>query len=72
MLKRLLIGGIKTYQWFARGMGVCVCRFSPTCSQYALEALEQKGILKGLAMTAGRILRCHPFCKGGFDPVKIK
>ena len=51
------------------------CRFHPTCSQYALEAVELHGAARGTLLAAGRVLRCHPFCRGGFDPVpepKIK
>lgn len=46
------------------------CRFYPTCSQYAIEAIEKYGAVKGGAMAARRILRCHPFNDGGYDPVK--
>jgi putative membrane protein insertion efficiency factor len=46
------------------------CRFAPTCSQYALQATEKYGAWQGLFLTAGRILRCHPFHPGGYDPVK--
>lgn len=46
-----------------------VCRFHPTCSHYALEAIETRGVGMGLLLSAWRILRCQPFCKGGFDPV---
>jgi putative membrane protein insertion efficiency factor len=45
------------------------CRFTPTCSQYALEAIERHGVFKGWWLALCRIGRCHPFCKGGFDPV---
>jgi putative membrane protein insertion efficiency factor len=45
------------------------CRFLPTCSEYAYEAIEKHGALKGGLMAAWRILRCNPFCKGGYDPV---
>jgi hypothetical protein len=45
------------------------CRFRPTCSEYAYEAVEKHGVWRGLALSLGRILRCHPFAKGGFDPV---
>ncbi|MDR3311234.1 MAG: membrane protein insertion efficiency factor YidD [Oscillospiraceae bacterium] len=46
-----------------------VCRFTPTCSQYALEAIEKFGAAKGLYLALRRILKCHPFHKGGYDPV---
>jgi len=46
------------------------CKFQPTCSEYGKEAFVRYGSLRGMFMTAGRILRCHPFAKGGFDPVK--
>ena len=45
------------------------CRFAPTCSQYAVEALAQHGVVRGLGLAVRRILRCHPFSEGGLDPV---
>ncbi len=45
------------------------CRFFPSCSAYALEALERHGLTRALWLTAGRLLRCHPYHPGGFDPV---
>jgi uncharacterized protein len=45
------------------------CRYVPTCSEYAMEAVERYGALRGMAMAAWRLLRCHPLAKGGFDPV---
>ena len=45
------------------------CRFAPTCSQYAIEALVRHGVVRGLGLAAWRILRCHPFAEGGLDPV---
>ncbi|MDE7314979.1 MAG: membrane protein insertion efficiency factor YidD [Mucispirillum sp.] len=46
------------------------CRFYPSCSSYAIEAFQKKGFIKGFILTVWRILRCNPFCKGGYDPVK--
>jgi len=45
------------------------CRYVPTCSEYAMEAIERYGVLRGGMMAAWRLLRCHPFAKGGYDPV---
>jgi len=47
-----------------------VCRFSPSCSRYAEEALRRHGIIRGGAMALRRVLRCHPLCDGGYDPVR--
>jgi putative membrane protein insertion efficiency factor len=49
-----------------------VCRFYPTCSSYAIEAFEKRGFFAGMILTVYRILRCNPFCRGGFDPVPDK
>jgi putative membrane protein insertion efficiency factor len=48
------------------------CRFLPTCSEYALDAVKQRGIVMGAALAAWRILRCNPLCHGGFDPVPAR
>lgn len=45
------------------------CRFTPTCSAYAMEALERHGLVKGLLLSVARVVRCNPFCRGGYDPV---
>lgn len=45
------------------------CRFEPTCSEYMLEAVEKRGVTRGLLLGLKRLSRCHPFCAGGFDPV---
>jgi putative membrane protein insertion efficiency factor len=46
------------------------CRFVPTCSEYAMDAIEKHGVAKGVARAAWRLLRCNPLCRGGLDPVK--
>ena len=61
---------IKGYKRFVSPMLPPSCRFTPSCSLYTLEAIEKYGLLKGVLMGTWRILRCHPFSKGGFDPVK--
>ncbi|MFN9709184.1 MAG: membrane protein insertion efficiency factor YidD [Burkholderiales bacterium] len=67
--QRLLMGLIRVYQIaFSPWLG-SHCRFFPSCSSYALEALDQHGALGGTYLTTARLLRCHPFCKGGHDPV---
>lgn len=69
MLVRLLVQLIKLYQW-TRPFRLPVCRFYPSCSQYALESLQCHGALKGGWMTLRRLGRCHPFHPGGYDPVE--
>ena len=69
-MKRILIALVRFYrQNISPYKGGTTCRFVPTCSQYALEALEKYGALKGSLLAIRRILRCHPMSKGGYDPV---
>ncbi len=68
-MKRMLMGLIRFYRRAISPHLPNSCRFTPTCSQYALDALEQYGALRGGWMSAKRILRCNPFHKGGYDPV---
>ncbi|WDP91138.1 MAG: membrane protein insertion efficiency factor YidD [Desulfobacter sp.] len=69
MSKKLLSILIKFYQIFISPFLGQNCRYYPTCSAYALEAVEKYGSLKGGALAVKRILRCHPFRAGGYDPV---
>ena len=69
-LKKLFLFLIKFYQKNISPMKKPCCRFYPTCSQYALEAIQKYGAFKGFFLALWRILRCNPFCKGGYDPVK--
>ncbi|MDE5069084.1 MAG: membrane protein insertion efficiency factor YidD [Trichodesmium sp. St11_bin5] len=71
-MKVLLVRLIKGYKIFISPMLPPSCRFQPTCSEYAMEAIERFGIFKGTAMAVMRILRCHPFHPGGYDPVPPK
>ena len=66
----------RTLIWLVRGYRLLLkpwlgnaCRFEPTCSAYALQALQQHGAVIGASLAAGRVLRCHPWCDGGCDPV---
>ena len=63
------IGLIKLYQWIISPMLGPKCRFTPTCSTYALQAIEKYGPFKGLWLALKRISRCHPFGGSGYDPV---
>ncbi len=70
-MKKLFIFFIRMYQKFISPLkGKSTCKFYPTCSQYSIEAIEKYGVLKGGLMSVWRILRCNPFSKGGYDPVK--
>lgn len=60
---------IRLYQWFISPLMPCACRFTPTCSHYAEEALITHGVAKGSWLTFRRLLRCHPWGKSGADPV---
>ena len=69
-MKKILIYLINFYRrQISPYKGGSCCRFTPTCSQYALEAIEKYGAFKGGYLAMRRILRCHPLCKGGYDPV---
>ncbi len=67
-VQRLLIALVRFYQRAISPLLGSNCRFSPTCSQYTIEAVEKYGAIRGLWKGVKRIARCHPFSKGGFDP----
>jgi putative membrane protein insertion efficiency factor len=69
-MKRILIFLIKLYRKFISPLkGRSSCIYTPTCSLYALQALEKYGAVKGTYLAVRRVLRCHPFATGGYDPV---
>ena len=69
-MKFALIALIRVYQVAISPLLPPSCRFQPTCSQYAMEAIKKYGAVRGSYMGARRLLRCHPFHPGGYDPVK--
>ena len=69
MIARLLMQLVRGYRYFLSPWLGSSCRFEPTCSLYALQALQQHGALTGTRLTCARLLRCHPWCAGGHDPV---
>jgi hypothetical protein len=66
----LALGLLRGYKRFVSPLLPQACRFYPTCSEYGYEALSRYGILRGSLMTLMRLSRCHPFHRGGFDPVR--
>lgn len=69
ILSQAGIGAVRAYQWTIRPLIGANCRFHPSCSDYAVDALRRHGALHGSALAARRILRCNPWNEGGFDPV---
>ncbi|MFQ5951877.1 MAG: membrane protein insertion efficiency factor YidD [Candidatus Omnitrophota bacterium] len=68
-MKKIPILLIKAYKKVVSPFFIKSCRYSPTCSEYAIEAFEKFGLFRGTALAAWRVLRCNPFSRGGFDPV---
>ena len=68
-MKTLCILLIRFYQLFISPLFPPTCRFYPTCSRYAIEAIQKKGVLRGVLLAIKRIAKCHPFHPGGYDPV---
>lgn len=71
-MKTILMFLVKAYRKVLSPILPNSCRFTPTCSEYALEALQRHGAIKGSLLSVYRILRCNPFCRGGYDPVPEK
>ncbi len=72
MLKTLALWLLRGYQVMISPLLGQTCRFSPSCSNYSMQAIERFGFFKGVFLTAARLLRCHPFHPGGYDPVPEK
>jgi putative membrane protein insertion efficiency factor len=69
-MKFLVLDFLRLYKTFVSPFLPSACRFTPTCSEYAMQAVEKYGAIRGTWIGTKRILRCQPFCKGGHDPVK--
>lgn len=68
-MKETVLLMLRGYKWAISPMFLPACRYTPTCSEYAMEAVERFGVLRGAWIAIGRVLRCHPLAKGGYDPV---
>jgi putative membrane protein insertion efficiency factor len=69
-LRKILVAPIRVYQWLISPLLGDTCKYYPSCSEYAAQAIERFGILRGLVLAAWRLLRCNPWSHGGFDPVE--
>jgi putative membrane protein insertion efficiency factor len=69
-VRKIVIGTLRLYKRFISPILPSACRFHPTCSEYMLEAVEKYGVARGVGKGCRRLLRCHPFHAGGFDPVR--
>jgi conserved hypothetical protein YidD len=69
-MQELVIGLLRMYQRWISPLLPSACRFHPTCSEYMLQAVARYGTIRGVALGTRRLLRCHPFHQGGFDPVR--
>ena len=69
-MKAVFIFLVRVYQLYISPLWPSTCRFYPSCSQYAIEAIYKYGAVKGIYLGAVRLLKCHPFHPGGYDPVK--
>ena len=71
-MRSFFIGFMKLYQWLISPLLGPSCRFHPTCSHYAIEAIEKHGVFKGGYLSVRRLIKCQPFHEGGLDPVPEK
>jgi len=69
ILRRIAVRVVRLYQRFVSPFLPASCRFSPTCSEYAIDAIEEHGLIRGSLLASWRIARCNPWSRGGFDPV---
>ena len=67
-MKKMITGALKWYKKFITPYVARSCRFYPTCSEYAVDAIENHGVIRGVMMSLWRVLRCNPFSRGGYDP----
>lgn len=70
MMTFIFIGFVRLYQRCVSPFLPPMCRFYPSCSSYAIQAVHRHGLITGIFATFKRLMRCHPFCTGGYDPVK--
>jgi hypothetical protein len=70
-LREFVLSLLRGYKWVISPMFPPSCRYVPTCSEYAMDAVAHHGVVRGSLMTLRRLLRCHPFAQGGYDPVNI-
>ncbi len=68
-MKRLVLAGLRWYKHAVSPLMPPACRYTPTCSEYATEAIERHGLARGSFLALRRVLSCHPFARGGYDPV---
>ena len=71
-VKNTLLLLLRGYKWAISPMFPPACRYVPTCSEYAIEAVDRYGAARGSLLAIRRLLRCHPFTRGGYDPVKLR
>lgn len=71
ILQKLVLSLLRGYKWVISPMFPPSCRYVPTCSEYAMDAVAHHGVARGSLLAAWRLLRCHPLAQGGYDPVNI-